>query len=561
MATPDPCRSKCYDLVGAPSRDAVFQNTKTGTATTNCLTACDADIPIVVDEPTLARVLVAGNTTSDIDNLGGNPIIGNEYTVDLDAAPSGFTSSLAVTALAGVDFSVEAQSSTTGGGAGLLLSAGSATVTGNGGELDLSSGGAVTGTSGVVSIVSGSTTTGAAGAVTLAVGDAATAPGLSGQMTIHAGNVTAVGDGGWLIMAGGNSITGAGGLFQVTGGQSSSGLGGSCSILGGPSNANAGGPVFINGGSSNASGAGGNVFISGGIATDGPGGDVQIQGGNTPDGTGGDVSVTGGSGDNFFNGGNITILSGDSPTQQSGTVTIGSNSSASGQPTGFVEVNTSAVIAGTAASGYIRLITGPGRQTVADNGTGQLLLSTGANAISAGTSGSVKVYTGDSTANDSGITGRIEIVTGDAAGLGGGNRSGHIFLQPGSTPLGTGATGEVVIGSEGLTNQGYHLVVSQVTAPDVTTGTLAGTTLAAAASDTAGQITINTAGAGTVILVFTKPFNSVPTVIITEQDTLAGGHLVELTTVTSLAFLLTQDAAAAAGRQVNYIVIGSVPFA
>jgi len=212
MATPDPCRSRCYDLVGAPSRDATFQNTKTGTAATNCLTACDADIPIVVGEPTLARVLVAGNTTSDLDNLAGNPIIGNEYTLDLDASPSGFTSSLPITALPGVALSLTSQSSTTGGGANFLLTAGAATVTGNGGILQIASGDAGVG-------------------------------GQGGELDINAGGALVSGNGGDVSIGGGFALSGNGGLMTVFGGTSiANGHGGDLALRSGQSS-NAVGPA------------------------------------------------------------------------------------------------------------------------------------------------------------------------------------------------------------------------------------------------------------------------------------------------------------------------------
>jgi len=202
----DACRSKCYDLAGSPVRDAVFQNTKTGNAQANCVSACEY---IGADAATLARVLAAGNTTYDLQSPLGNPILGVNYTLELDtflsengvAPPDGFVPSATAAAL-----SLRTQSSTSGNGGFLrlfagnsetgtnagfaILSAGSSTVSGDGGGAFVQAGNAVTGSGGNSIVQGGNTATGTTG----------------GNIFLIAGNVTIDGDGGQVQIAGGSTV-------------------------------------------------------------------------------------------------------------------------------------------------------------------------------------------------------------------------------------------------------------------------------------------------------------------------------------------------------------------
>jgi len=281
MSIPDPCRARCYDLVGAPSRDAVFQNTKLGTAVANCFTQCDAGDGGGV-APTLARVLVAGNTTSDIDNLAGNPIVGNEYTIDLDSSPSGIISSLPTTALAGVDLTFEAQASTSGGGGDIGVTAGAATVSGDGGNVGVTGGAGAGGGGGGINLTAGAGGSLNGGSVTSIGGSGAS---VGGSVTATSGNGGA--SGGIFSATGGDGGT-AGGGVTLTGGTGTLGQGGS--ITGVCGNGRFGGDFTVTCGDGVTTGTGGSVQITAGSSVINDAGSITLTAGVTTAGVPGPVT-------------------------------------------------------------------------------------------------------------------------------------------------------------------------------------------------------------------------------------------------------------------------------
>lgn len=202
----DACRSKCYDLAGSPVRDAVYQNTKIGNAQANCVSACEY---IGADAATLARVLAAGNTTYDLENPIGNPILGVNYTLELDTAlaengiapPDGFVPGATAAAL-----SLRTQPSSSGNGGFLRLFAGDSATGATGGYATLQAGsGTVSADGGSAFVQAGTANVGSGGNSIVQGGDTATGT-TGGNIFLIAGNVTIDGNGGQVQIAGGNTV-------------------------------------------------------------------------------------------------------------------------------------------------------------------------------------------------------------------------------------------------------------------------------------------------------------------------------------------------------------------
>jgi hypothetical protein len=231
------CPAKCYDLSGAPGRDASFTSTQSSNSFVTCLVACETSTNV---QP-LARVLVAGNTTYDGLNPLGNRISGVAYELELDSATTnGFEASVPASATAGPRFQILAQSSTSGLGGDIRLFPGTSN-TSNGGNLILNAG--------------QSFTSGNGGVITLQAGTASTGNG--GDLTISAGGTTSGNGGGIFLSSGGTSAGGVGGVVDLSSGNTVNVATGDIRIKSGDViiGAASAGDVIITGGSANGNAA------------------------------------------------------------------------------------------------------------------------------------------------------------------------------------------------------------------------------------------------------------------------------------------------------------------
>jgi hypothetical protein len=286
------CPAKCYDLSGAPGRDASFTSTQSSNSFVTCLVACETSTNV---QP-LARVLVAGNTTYDGLNPLGNRISGVAFELELDSATlNGVFSSVPASSAAGPNLEFVGRSSTSGQGSIVRILAGNSD-TSNGGNLRLDAGiSNISGNGGVVTINGGTASTGAGGNVLVNPGN--TTNGQGGNFRVFAGSSNTGNGGNVRLLAGSSTTSGDGGFINIDAGTAITGNGGSAIFMAGNTTTGNGGDLILSSGGTSGGGVGGVVDIYSTDTSNVASGDIRITSGDVLIGaaSAGDVIITGGS--------------------------------------------------------------------------------------------------------------------------------------------------------------------------------------------------------------------------------------------------------------------------
>lgn len=158
---------------------------------------------------------------------------------------------------------------------------------------------------------------------------------------------------------------------------------------------------------------------------------------------------------------------------------------------------TGGAIAGTAGTGKAVSFVG-GTHTTGTSGTASLASGTATGA--AGISGAVSVYSGASSSGTGGVTGNVSLYTGNAAGA---SASGSVYIHTG-TFGGGGSAGSINIAvtNPGAVNLGTHATAKVVTVCNTAdTFALKGATIGLGDTASASAITLgNTTGASSVAI-------------------------------------------------------------